>query len=801
VEHITKFFSRSGLGTKLELIFVLLILVGAIITLSLGGSVKPSTIQIVHLANATNVYGETTSGIIGYNDNFTGWVLGYKSPSAGGQVGSYSNALVLNGTFQSYPSTTSIAIFKTVDINITAYPILTVNLSLDVGVGYGIRFFAEYPNGTQYNVWWEASPLDHRPAAESESFRVNMEREAILATTHSVSSLTKLEIYVEDAANSPKSFQFILSKLSFETASFQGVSGSNYRAVYFDLAQIPQQNASWYLNKVNIDATIKANVSSVFSIYIVNSLTISGSTSAAALVFSPLTASSQYTFYPNLQSQIFAELLPLSNASMVFVASSGAFQNVTLNSVDFEFLPITPIPSISQQSLGLYYVYFVFFLFLLPVGIAILVFREFLSRNRVPRASIATVFGFGLLCRIALAITTAHVFDINVYLTSTRGWFQFRDPAASLGPTLPFSFFLYWIGYSPYAILQLAGFQDAQFLANAAGVVEGVFVKLFPMAMDALTFFLLFRFRRNGQAFVWATFYFLNPLAIFVSSVWGQYEAASGAFILWGVYWMTRQKNTRSALLFVMSGMVELIGFLPYTLLMLRTARLKLYKTLPFIALAALPVAIYPPETNLIFRLLLGLIGFSSSQFAGPGLYNVFGSFPQLSFVHQFKPLLLSQAIILGAAFFETYRQRMSTERLVFYLTVSFVFVLLFSNLLASWVWLLPMSLLYATIKEKHDLGAYMLVFGTATAFLEVSNTSGSAYLLLGNVGFPILPAIEAINNRVQLFSVMVAFLAIILLFMLRYGSGSGRATMLRTSVLAFSLYLLLYFWLGVYPS
>jgi hypothetical protein len=143
----------------------------------------------------------------------------------------------------------------------------------------------------------------------------------------------------------------------------------------------------------------------------------------------------------------------------------------------------------------------------------------------------------------------------------------------------------------------------------------------------------------------------------------------------------------------------------------------------------------------------------------------------------------------------------MNIERLVFYLTISFVFILLFSNLLASWVWLLPMCLLYAMIKEKPGLGAYMLVFGTITAFLEVSNTSGSAYLLLGNVGFPILPLIEAINNRVQLFSVMVACLAIILLFMLRYGSGSASETMLRTSALSFSLYLLLYFWLGVYPS
>jgi hypothetical protein len=104
-------------------------------------------------------------------------------------------------------------------------------------------------------------------------------------------------------------------------------------------------------------------------------------------------------------------------------------------------------------------------------------------------------------------------------------------------------------------------------------------------------------------------------------------------------------------------------------------------------------------------------------------------------------------------------------------------------------------------MKGKNDLGAYMLVFGTTVAFLIISNTTGSAYLLLGNVGFPVLPAIEAIHNRLQIFTVMVTSLSIILLLLLKYGSGNATQTMLRTSALALSIYVLLYFWLGVYPS
>src|SRR5439155_11575457 len=182
----------------------------------------------------------------------------------------------------------------------------------------------------------------------------------------------------------------------------------------------------------------------------------------------------------------------------------------------------------------------------------------------------------------------AHVFDMNVYLSSDRGSFQFRTPVGSLGPTLPLTFFLYWIGYSPYALLQLLGFGDVHFLGHAAGLLEAVFVKLFPMLMDVVTFLLLFRLRTTGAAFVWATFYFLNPLTIFISSVWGQYVAATMAFIVFGVYCMSRQRNAIAAPAFIVSGMIELLGFLPYTLLLLGLARAKVYKTLLLAALAGL---------------------------------------------------------------------------------------------------------------------------------------------------------------------------------------------------------------------
>src|SRR2546428_126967 len=115
---------------------------------------------------------------------------------------------------------------------------------------------------------------------------------------------------------------------------------------------------------------------SVFSIYFFDGPRLYASTTATNQIYNPLTAYFEYTFYPNLQPQVFPELLPRSNSSVVFVSTSGTIQNVTMSFANFEFLPTTTSPDLSQQTLGLYYVYFIFFLFLLPLGIAILVFRE-----------------------------------------------------------------------------------------------------------------------------------------------------------------------------------------------------------------------------------------------------------------------------------------------------------------------------------------------------------------------------------------------------------------------------------------
>jgi hypothetical protein len=790
-------FARRNLPT-IEAIVIIFAIIGAAITLAIGGSVRSDTIRIIDASSSGSPpYGElSSSSIIGYDDNFSGW-----TGDSNARVNTTRNFLLMSGAFENVSTWTAVNLFKNVNVNITSYPILNADVNLTVGVRFGIRFYAQYANGTEYDVWWEGSPVDHRPGSGFESLRINMQREAFLATGHSVESINRMQLYVEDQPYSSQTFQFILSKLSFENDVITQVTNKQYNAVYYDLRNPPQENASWHLDKINIGVMILATQGSTFSVYVFNGPVLYASTTATGQSYNPLTPVVQITFYPNIEPQIFPELLPLSGASIVFVATSGNLQRVTMQFANFEFLPTATSPDLTQHSLALYYLYFIFFLFLLPLGVAILVFREFLSRNIVPRSSVVAVLLAGILCRIALATTTAHVFDMNVYLTSIRGWFQYRTPVGSFGPTLPFTFFLYWVFYSPYELAQFGGFQDVQFVGHAAGLTEAVFVKLFPIVMDLTTFFLLLRFGKTGSTFVWATFYLLNPMAIFASAVWGQYEAATTAFIAWGFYWMSRQKSAIAALSFIISGMIELFGFLPYLLLLLRTARMKSYRTLSIAILALLPAALFPSESIAIFRLFLGFVGLSvNSGLSQPGRFTLIGNFSQLSIVSQFQPLLLSETLVLGAAILDTYRQKMTIERLVLYTAVSCIPIVLFSNLIAFWFWLLPTCLLYVIMREKNDLGAFMLVFGTCVAFLEAAYAFGSSYLILGVFG-AIVPSIEGIKNTLKILSIMVTALTIILLLLFRYGKGQANQAMLRTSAIALSIYLLLYFWFGVYSS
>jgi hypothetical protein len=308
----------------------------------------------------------------------------------------------------------------------------------------------------------------------------------------------------------------------------------------------------------------------------------------------------------------------------------------------------------------------------------------------------------------------------------------------------------------------------------------------------------LLRFRKGGKGLVWATFYLLNPLAIYVSTVWGQYDGASAALIALGAFWLIRGRTGRAGIAFVFSGMLQLLGFIPYTFTLIRTAVEKKYYSLLGLLGTLLLVVIYWPETLLLYLLILAGAGLTKSlALSGPGLFTLIGNFPSLSFLTGLHPLLFSFGAIGTVGMLYSIKGKMTPALTLLFTVLACVALLMFSNILAGWIWLLPMALFYAALTEKDGLGVFSLVFGTSTAFLMLSYTIGSRYLLTGDLNYGIVPPLESLGHGTQIFTVSVTALTMILLLLIWRGKGHANKTFALTSGFTIALNLVLIIGIG----
>jgi hypothetical protein len=771
---------------RVAIVALAFLVLASVLTIGMRGAVNPQTIRVVDAKGHSTSYGESDSASrIGYEENFSGWYIGYLDQNVKVQPIASSGALTIQGEFQSASRSSSVAVFKHVNIDLASFPLLEARLNALTGVNYGLRFYSHYSNGTIANLWWEDSPLDHRSGVGPETIRANLEYHAALATGQSVGFLDYLELYVEAGPNTAKSFALSLTQFDLRSDALIPLSSAGeFRAAYVDMGAVVQPRMPWHLDKVQLAVTVTATGGTVLEMFLVQGSRVFSSLNPSPYVYSALNQYNEFTFYPSALVKIFPELLPSSNSSLVLLAETGSILSLAVDSLNLVFLPSPSSSSaISPQTFASYYAYLVSFLFCVPVAVALLVFWRFFPRERIGKAPIVLVAVAGLLCRFAIVPIAAHRFDINVFLTSARSWFQYGSPSGSIGPTLSLTYLFYWIPYSFYALLQMLGFHDVFLLGHQEGIVEGAFIRMFPIAADALVFMVLLRVGREGRGLVWATFYLLNPLAIYISAVWGQYDAASVALIALGIYFLTRGTTGRAGLMFVLSGMLQLIGFIPYSLTLLRTAIEKKYYTILALTSALLLTIAYWPETLLLYLIVLAFFGATKSlTLAGPGLYTLIGSFSSLSFISTAHPLILSLGTIGTVATFHAAKGKMTPDVTLLYTGLVSVALLVFSDILASWVWLLPLVLFYAALKGKEALGVFSLVFGTSTAFLMMSFTVGSRYLLTGNPSYPIVPAVESLSHGIQIFSISVTALTMILLLLMWRGRGNATRTLALTA-------------------
>lgn len=790
-----------------------ILLIGVILTIGLAGAVPPNNLQVVNGQQyLSNIYAEPSNASIGYREAApTVWNLSGGSSGATTQI-TTPETVNFSGVFQPSSTATTAQISRKLTVNIRTDPILYMQIEVSKGVGYGIRFFTD-EEGSNIPIWNNSDILNHRIGTGSfENIQANIENLADQNTGHSVGSISEVEIYVErHPMNTTTPFSLFIQNmefLSYKLVPYQ--NGTSYHSVYLAFGELPTaHNSSWVLNKIDLGLQISAAPGTSYEIYQLNGTTALPGT---VYTYSPTISSYDYSLYPKGSPTVFPDTLPPTRAyTIAIVASAGSLSNVTVQSVDFVFTPAqnSSSPAVTATVAAaqgpFWYGYLLFFLFVAPISVAFYLYNRFKKDEEDFKPwQIGAALSAGVICRLALAPIAAQPFDISVYATSARGWFEFGSAGTSLGPTLPFTFFLYWVPYSFYALLLKLGFQDFYILGHQTGFFETIFLKAFPITADLFVTYLIMKFNPGKAGKLFAFFYLLNPLSIYVSSVWGQYEASTISFIVLGFAFLFRKgedqeeergwpwQDMKASIAFVISAMIELVGLIPLAFLLLKSLFSRPFKITTVLALLVplALLAVYPPEFHLIYLIAAAAVGASSVLLlATPHTpYTLISNFPQIAALHPLIIILGSLAVVFIV------RKKYDLQSLVTYTLAAFIFFMLFSAQQPQWwVFILPLGFIYALVSEKYSVGVYMLVFGAMVAFLTLSFTQGSGYMIFGSAKYNVIPSLEDLKHGIDLFTVSTTLGALTLFGYLLAGDRIGgtrpllRSSIILTGVLLFS--------------
>ncbi len=778
-----------------------MVLVGTALVFILGGTVAPQTIRISDGTSSVHpLYGELQSkSSVGYQENFSGWRLSDLTSNIKTSLNSQNKSITLKGEIGNASTPSTAGMIKDVTVNITWFPVLEANLTVSEGIHYGLRFFGLLPNSTISRIWWEGSPLDHRPGVGREELRINMPRQVFLATGHNGSSIVRFELYIESGPENPRTFDLELDDLRLSSYPLTAeLKNQQYRAIYIDM-RADSFNGPWPLYRIQVGVTLDADPDTSIGFLLLKGYELyTTSVTPINYKYREFARDLDVAFYPSQSDGIFGEMLPISNVSMVIVAQKGAINSIKLDYFDLVYLPTQESnPDLPLSLSGFYYVYLLFFLFLLPVGLALIVYHEFFKSLVLNRSGIWAVLMIGITCRLALAPLTSHPFDMNILLVSARGWFQYGSTRASQGPTLPAAFFAYWIPYSFYALLQKLGLKDSYLPWSESGVIESLFVKLLPITADVLVFIWLLLFKKRGKNLVWATFFFLNPLAIFTSSITGHYDSALLLLLLIGGVWLSDEKTIRAGVALMAASLLQLIGFVPYVLTILKTGIDKRYRLSFMVVSVGLLTLVYPPQRELSLRVLFSILGLTNSSQFSAGEYTLLGSLGLTELTSRFHVLLIVVGLVLVSVLRDSSKRSLQPAKVVLYTCLSATAVLLLLNLPSEWIWLIPIGLLYASIIDNCTLGVYVLPFGTALCF-HLLSLVGSAYYLFGTNVQPILAPIEGARSGLLIFNLVTTMLATLYLAYLVRPKTSPSRTLIRSSILIVGAYCSIYFSVGV---
>ena len=374
------------------------------------------------------------------------------------------------------------------------------------------------------------------------------------------------------------------------------------------------------------------------------------------------------------------------------------------------------------------------------------------------------VFAVGFTVRIALALFAGQPYDLALFAYSTRLFYESRIFDVYF-PTLPMTYYAMLASYGCYTLLRGLGLHDLVFLNHPQYMVEGLFLKLPMILSDSAIFLVICRFTRKS---FYGALWFLNPLPILVSAAWGMYDSLMIFPMTLGFLLLARRNFRYASISFVISGLVKLFGFMPFTLLLItklirrewREAALEVGIALLMIAAVFLPF--FSTVQDYFLAFMFRILGISGAETRA---WNVFTTFRGANVSFGGGTPLLGPLVILALALF-VFEQRANPNSLPHVLRWSLVIAILsniFSQAEPQWLlWVMPMAIMYGFVARKDGLIHYSYLYGVVAAVL-ITTLYGSGYLLTGS-SVALFGQLEVYNGRLAIYSATALVLQVVML-------------------------------------
>ena len=406
----------------------------------------------------------------------------------------------------------------------------------------------------------------------------------------------------------------------------------------------------------------------------------------------------------------------------------------------------------------------------------------------------------GTVIRLGIALVSSHPYDTAQFAIAQRLFFQHGIIELKYFPTLPLLYYVQLPFYATYTGLQVLGLNDIQQFYRTTLMIEGLFLKLPLILSDVGGFWAI---RLLTQRRMPAILYFFNPFIIYVSSAWGLYDTMMIFPLLVGFLLFQKYGRTGSSIAFVLSGMVKLIGFIPYSFLLVETLAKKRFKeaALQLTVGALIVVALMIPVV-LLGGLREFLVGFLV-RFVGLGdtVQGYYNYSPLAILVGPAIRIIRLQVVVLFllvAYILESRRLPSTTSSLLPLVKWSFIGVVAINIFPPTgeveWLsWIVPLGIVYGFLTNRGGLQYFTFLYGTTAAFVAMLYTQGTGYLL--GTSLDLLPSLQAVANGLEIYAATVLCLLLLTLAYAWHRPVKFRYEIIGAVALIF---LQAYFWFGL---